>query len=87
MGPVPFPSQHGIHLYGDGSFLDFLYLSALKLLLCSEKPSYLPSLNIPQAEIGAGQQVSGSSMESVAAPHSAAAPQSVLKSCRPRLGH
>lgn len=45
-------SHHGIHLYGDGSFLDFLYLSALKLLLCSEKPSYLPSLNIPQAESG-----------------------------------
>lgn len=77
----PLPSHHGIHLYGDSSFLDFLYLSALKLLLCSEKPSYLPSLNIPQAEIGAGQQVSGSSAGS------AAAPQSVLKSYRPRLGH
>lgn len=40
-------------------FLDFLYLSALKLLLYSEKPSYLPSLNIPQAETGgtAGQWI------------------------------
>lgn len=38
------PSHHGINLYQDGSFLDFLYLSALKLLLCFEKHSYLPSL-------------------------------------------
>lgn len=58
-GSCALPSHHGIHLYGDGSFLDFLYLSALKLLLCSEKPSYLPSLNIPQAETGgtAGQWI------------------------------
>lgn len=31
-------------MYHDGSFLDFLYLSALKLLLCCEEHSYLPSL-------------------------------------------
>uniref|UniRef100_A0A8C0KXD7 Adenylyl cyclase-associated protein 1 n=1 Tax=Canis lupus dingo TaxID=286419 RepID=A0A8C0KXD7_CANLU len=37
--------------YGMGR--NFLYLSSLKLLLCSEKPSYLPSLRF-----GAGEQVS-----------------------------
>lgn len=46
LGSLPFPSHHGINLYQDGSFLDFLYLSALKLLLCLEKHSYLPSLKI-----------------------------------------
>jgi len=44
LGSLPSPSHHGINLYQDGSFLDFLYLSALKLLLCLEKHSYLPSL-------------------------------------------
>lgn len=43
-GSLPSPSHHGINLYQDGSFLGFLYLSALKLLLCFEKHSYLPSL-------------------------------------------
>lgn len=78
-------SHHGVHLYGDGSFLDFLYLSALKLLLCSEKPSYLPSLNIPQAENGRDSRSVDLWREGAWLRTSAAAPQSMLKSCRPRL--